>query len=190
MAALPQPPGVANANANNILPAVAAVPPRLRAGHAAKRLCTAAALAADGAVTDAELGDQLVFAVDAASALIPGPNLGGGPPAWAGPLLALPCAIAALTASYAALTASYAALIARLDNGLCEAADDPITPVLNAAGNPLPAGFPADRGAIDHMPGAALNNLLAYYGVAPAALLGARRRQLCQALGVRGIGNL
>jgi hypothetical protein len=181
-----QPPGVANANSNNALPPVAAAPPLLRAGHAAKRMWTAAALAANGNVTDTELGDHLVFAVDAANALIPGANLQGGPPAWAGPLLGLPGAIAALTASHAALAA-------RLANGLCEAADDPITPVPSAAGNnplPLPAGFPATRGDIDRMSGAALNNLLAYYGVAPAAQLAARRRQLRRALGVRGIGNL
>jgi hypothetical protein len=130
MAALPQPPRVANANANNALPPV------------------------NGNVTYTELGDQLVFAVDAASALIPGTNLQGGPPAWAGPLLGLSGAIAAVTASHTALAA-------RLANGLCEAADDLITAVPNAAGNPLPAGFPANRGAIDHMPAAALGNLLA-----------------------------
>ena len=186
-----QPPPVADVVANGSLPPVAAAPPLLRVGQAVKRLRTAEDMAANGTITPTEVGAQFVFALDTAIAVLPGPPLGAGPPAWAHALLALPAAIAQQLAANAQQIAqqgaAIAALSARIVNSVAEADGDALQPVPNAAGAPVPAGFPATRGAIHNMVGPAVNAMLQYYGIAPVGGVAARRRQLRRAIGIRSI---
>ncbi|XXQ38432.1 SAP domain-containing protein [Plasmodiophora brassicae] len=206
-------PIVADAGVNAILPAIPAAPPLQRVGAAQLRLRVAEAHNASSgglAVTTSELGDHVTFVVACANANIPGAvAAGAGPPAWAAPLLELPAQVAALHGQVAALqgqvvavqgqvaavreqlvaqVAAMEALDARILNGTVEAPDDLIAAVANAAGDAVPAAFPATRRHLTVLTGAQANRLLAYYGMPAGGTVAQRRRRLARRLGVRNVG--
>ncbi|XXQ38429.1 SAP domain-containing protein [Plasmodiophora brassicae] len=192
-------PIVADAGVNAILPAIPAAPPlqRVRAAHLRLRVAEARNASSGGlAVTTSELGDHVTFVVACANANIPGAvAAGAGPPAWAAPLLELPAQVAALQGQVAAVreqlvaqNAAMQALDARILNGTVEAPDDMIVAVLNAAGDAVPAAFPATRRQLTALTGAHANGLLAYYGMPAGGTVAQRRRRLARRLGVRNVG--
>ncbi|CEP03618.1 SAP domain-containing protein [Plasmodiophora brassicae] len=206
-------PFVADAGVNAVLPAVPMGPSSARVGaaHLRMRLAEAHNASSGGlAVTASELGDHVQFMVACANENLPGAVVAGpGPPAWAAPLLNLPVQLAALQEhvgnmqeqlgnmqeqlgnmqeQVAALQRSMVVLDAKMVNGMIEEPDDAVVPVPNAAGEAIPAAFPATRRQLTAMTGANCNTLLNYYGLPTAGTVTARRRRLARHLSVHNVG--
>ncbi|XXQ38428.1 SAP domain-containing protein [Plasmodiophora brassicae] len=82
-----------------------------------------------------------------------------------GQVAALQGQVAAVREQLVAQDAAMQALDARILNGTVEAPDDMIVAVVNAAGDAVPAAFPATRRQLTALTGAHANGLLAYYGM-------------------------
>jgi hypothetical protein len=212
-----QPPPVADASANAVLATAFGGPnPNVAtyAGRAAKRAKTSLEIhQCDGnLVTIQEVGDQTIFATEAALAGFGGgAALPAGVPAWAVAMNANLIAnmnamnanfIANMNAGFAAVNANFAAVNtnlanvntnlanvnARQLNGVASEDGDPIHEVLNNAGNPPPGAiFPVTFGALLALPNTnngVADTLLQFYGTArnPRAT---RHQRLHKFLGVR-----
>jgi hypothetical protein len=202
------PPPVANASANAALDTAYGGPNpngAIYAGRATKRAKLSMELPqGDGnLVTIQEVGDQTIFATEAARAGVGGAALPAGAPGWAVAMNAnmmamnanmmagfagVNASLAGVNASLAGVNASLANVNARLNNGVASEDGDPIHEVLNNAGNPPPVAiFPVTFGALLALPNAnlgAADTLLQFYGMQRNPLA-TRNLRLRKFLGVR-----
>jgi hypothetical protein len=181
MAAVP--PIVASASAQVALNEATDVvaPPMVRVCRSAKRLKVSETMHAAGAITEAEHGEHEAFHARCTAAAA-GVVAGGGAPHWfAG---ALAAGLAPITFRLGNIEARLVNIEARLVNSVASDNTDPLQGLSNATGA-VYGKFPANILAVANMGGAAMDLMLAHYGLGVAGTNNAKRQRLKKFIGMK-----